>query len=115
MNIITKDRKHKRLNRVRAKLAKNIGIPRLSVFRSNTHIWVQIIDDKHGKTLVATSSKALKAKGAKTEVAAKVGAEIAKLAVAKKILNIRFDRGLYKYHGRVKALADAAREGGLKF
>lgn len=114
MNIV-KNQKQKRLNRVRAKLAKNIGIPRLSVFRSNSHIWVQIIDDKHGKTLVATSSKALKSKGTKTEVATLVGTEIAKLATAKKILNVRFDRGLYKYHGRVKALADAARLGGLKF
>ena len=114
MNIV-KNQKQKRLNRVRAKLAKNVGIPRLSVFRSNSHIWAQIIDDKHGKTLVATSSKTLKSEGTKTEIATIVGQEIAKLAVAKNILNIRFDRGLYKYHGRVKALADAARLGGLKF
>jgi large subunit ribosomal protein L18 len=77
--------------------------------------WAQIIDDKHGKTLVATSSKALKATGTKSEIAVKVGEEIAKIAVGKKIGKVRFDRGLYKYHGRVKALADAARSKGLKF
>lgn len=113
--MIVHDQKLKRQNRVRAKLAKNIGIPRLSVFRSNRHVWAQIIDDKHGKTLVATSSKTLKATGTKTEMATKVGAEIAELASKKKITHIRFDRGLYKYHGRVKALADAARTKGLKF
>jgi large subunit ribosomal protein L18 len=109
------NQKLRRLRRVRSKIAKNIGIPRLSVFRSNRHTWVQIIDDKHGKTLVATSSKAVKIKGTKSEIAAKVGETIATLAVKKNIIHIRFDRGLYKYHGRVKAVADAARAKGLKF
>jgi large subunit ribosomal protein L18 len=109
------NQKLRRLNRVRSKIAKNIGIPRLSVFRSNCHTWVQIIDDKHGKTLVATSSKAVKTKGTKSEIAAKVGEAIAILAVKKNIIHVRFDRGLYKYHGRVKAVADSARKGGLKF
>lgn len=109
------NQKQRRLHRVRAKLAKNTGIPRLSVFRSNRHTWVQIIDDKHGKTLVATSSKVLKTKGTKSEIAGKVGEEIAALAVKKNIIHVRFDRGLYKYHGRVKAVADSARKGGLKF
>ncbi len=113
--MITKNRTQKRQNRVRAKIAKNIGIPRLSVFRTNSHIWAQIIDDKHGKTLVSSSSKVLKAKGTKTEAATQVGLDIATKALEKKVLNIRFDRGAYKYHGRVKALADAARDGGLKF
>ena len=113
--MITKNRTQKRQNRVRAKIAKNIGIPRLSVFRTNSHIWAQIIDDKHGKTLVSSSSKALKSSGNKTKVAQEVGLSIAQKALEKKILNIRFDRGAYKYHGRVKALADAARGGGLKF
>ena len=108
--------KIRRLHRVRNKIARNLGIPRLSVFRSNQHIWAQIIDDKHGKTLVATSSKVLKdAKGTKTQKATKVGKKIATLAIAKKIINVRFDRGNYRYHGRVKALADAARLEGLKF
>jgi large subunit ribosomal protein L18 len=109
------NQKQRRLNRVRSKIAVNIGIPRLSVFRSNKHTWVQIIDDKHGKTLVATSSKAIKTKGAKSEIAAKVGEKIAELAAKKNIVHIRFDRGLYKYHGRVKAVADGARAKGLKF
>jgi large subunit ribosomal protein L18 len=113
--MIIQDQKLRRLRRVRAKLAKNIGIPRLSVFRSNQHIWAQIIDDKHGKTLVSTSSKSLKVKGTKTEIATKVGEKIASLAVIKKIIKVRFDRGIYKYHGRVKALADAARTAGIKF
>lgn len=108
--------KTKRLKRVRGKLAQNIGIPRLSVFRSGQHIWAQIIDDKHGHTLVATSTKSDKEiKGTKTEKAQAVGQKIAKLALEKNIKNIRFDRGLYRYHGRVKALADGARSGGLKF
>jgi large subunit ribosomal protein L18 len=105
----------RRLKRVRAKLAKNIGIPRLSIYRSNSHMWAQIIDDKHGKTLVACNTKTLKAAGTKTAKAIAVGTAIAALALEKKIINIRFDRGQYKYHGRVKALADAARQGGLKF
>jgi large subunit ribosomal protein L18 len=109
------NQKLRRLRRVRNKIAKNIGIPRLSVFRSNRHTWVQIIDDKHGKTLAATSSKAVKIKGTKSEIAAKVGEAVAAIAVKKNIIHIRFDRGLYKYHGRVKAIADAARKGGLKF
>lgn len=109
------NQKLRRLRRVRSKIAKNIGIPRLSVFRSNRHTWVQIIDDKHGKTLVAASSKAVKTKGTKSEIAAKVGESIAVLAAKKNIVYVRFDRGVYKYHGRVKAVADSARKGGLKF
>jgi large subunit ribosomal protein L18 len=114
--MINNNSKQRRLKRVRNKVSQNLGIPRLTVFRSNQHIWTQIIDDKHGKTLVATSTKTLKdVKGTKSEKAALVGQEIAKLALTKKIINIRFDRGLYRYHGRVKALADGARSGGLKF
>jgi large subunit ribosomal protein L18 len=114
--MIQHNSKIRRLNRVRSKIAQNLGIPRLSVFRSNQHIWGQIIDDQHGKTLVSASTKTVKnLKGTKSEKATEVGKEIAKLALAKKIVNIRFDRGNYRYHGRVKALADGAREGGLKF
>lgn len=114
--MIQYNQKIRRLRRVRSKIAQNIGIPRLSVFRSNQHIWAQIIDDKHGKTLVSYSTKNIKeAKGTKSEKATMVGQEIAKLALEKKIINIRFDRGLYRYHGRVKALAQGARDGGLKF
>ncbi|HEX8924110.1 MAG TPA: 50S ribosomal protein L18 [Patescibacteria group bacterium] len=114
--MIENNTKIRRLLRVRAKIAENLGIPRLSVFRSNRHIWAQIIDDKHGHTLAATSSKAItKFKGTKVEMAQKVGEEIAKIAADKKIIKVRFDRGLYRYHGRVKALAEGARTGGLKF
>lgn len=114
--MIQHNQKNRRLRKVRNKIAQNIGIPRLSVFRSNQHIWAQIIDDKHGKTLVSASTKTVKeAKGTKSEKAINVGQAIAKLALEKKIINVRFDRGLYRYHGRVKALAQGAREGGLKF
>jgi len=114
--MIQHNSKIRRLHRVRNKIAQNLGIPRLSIFRSNQHIWAQIIDDKHGKTLVSASTKIIKdLKGTKSEKAAKVGAQVAKLALTKHIINVRFDRGNYRYHGRVKALADGARSGGLKF
>ena len=114
--MIQHNQKNRRLRRVRSKIAQNIGIPRLSVFRSNQHIWAQIIDDKHGKTLAASSTKTNKdTSGTKSEKANIVGQTIAKLAVEKKVINVRFDRGLYRYHGRVKALAEGARQGGLKF
>ena len=88
--------------------------PRLSVFRSSKHIYAQIIDDSKGVTLAAASSAALKA-GTKTDTAAAVGKALAEAATAKGVKQVVFDRGQYKYHGRVKALADAAREGGLDF
>ena len=91
--------------------------PRLVVFRSNSEIYAQIIDDTKGVTLVAASSrdKDLKATGTKTEKAKQVGQAIAKKALAAGIEAISFDRGGYLYHGRVKSLAEGAREGGLKF
>ena len=91
--------------------------PRLVVFRSNSEIYVQVIDDTKGVTLVAASSrdKDLKATGTKTEKAKQVGQAIAKKALAAGIESISFDRGGYLYHGRVKSLAEGAREGGLKF
>jgi large subunit ribosomal protein L18 len=114
--MIQHNQKIRRLLRVRKKLAQNLGIPRLSVYRSNQHVWVQIIDDKHGKTLVTASTKNLEdKKGTKSELAFKVGEEIAKLAIEKKIKKVRFDRGLYRFHGRVKAVADGARSKGLDF
>ena len=106
-------RKHAR---VRAKVSGTAEKPRLCVFRSNKHIEAQIIDDVKGVTLVAASSVALKlANGGNCEAAAKVGADLAEKAKAKGIEFVAFDRGGYLYHGRVAALADAAREGGLKF
>ena len=91
--------------------------PRLVVFRSNSEIYAQVLDDTKGVTLVAASSrdKDLKATGTKTEKAKQVGQAIAKKALAAGIESISFDRGGYLYHGRVKSLAEGAREGGLKF
>ncbi|MGC8967261.1 MAG: 50S ribosomal protein L18 [Thermus sp.] len=100
--------------RVRNRI-KRTGRLRLSVFRSLKHIYAQIIDDEKGQTLVAESSLALKLKGNKTEVARQVGRALAEKALAKGIKQVAFDRGPYKYHGRVKALAEGAREGGLEF
>jgi large subunit ribosomal protein L18 len=108
--------KTRRQTRVRAKLNINQTLPRLSVFRSNRHIWAQIIDDQNNKTLLAISSKSLKLKSSeKTKQAALVGQALAENALKKNIKEIRFDRGPYQYHGRVKALAQAARLAGLKF
>lgn len=102
--------------RVRTKLSGTPECPRLNVFRSNANIHAQIIDDVNGKTLCAVSSVSMKLEnGGNIEAAKKVGAEIAKLAQAAKIEKVVFDRGGYVYHGRVKALAEAAREAGLKF
>ena len=110
---VARVRKHLR---VRAKISGTAEKPRLCVFRSNKHIEAQIIDDVKGVTLCSASSVQLKlANGSNCEAAAKVGAELAKRALAKGIEFVAFDRGGYLYHGRVAALADAAREGGLKF
>ena len=100
---------------IRHKVSGTPQRPRLTVFRSNTQIYAQIIDDKAGKTLVAASSLLLKEKIAKKEQAAKVGENLAKLALEAGITQVVFDRNGYLYHGRVKELADGARKGGLKF
>ena len=90
--------------------------PRLNVFRSNAHIYAQVIDDTTGRTLVSASSLELKLEnGGNIEAAKKVGEAVAKKCLAANIESVRFDRGGYVYHGRVQALADAAREAGLKF
>lgn len=102
--------------RVRRKVSGTQERPRLSVYRSNANISVQIIDDVAQTTLAATSSIALKLEnGSNIEAATKVGAAIAKLAIEKGITSVVFDRGGYVYHGRVKAVAEAAREAGLEF
>jgi large subunit ribosomal protein L18 len=102
--------------RVRTKISGTADRPRLNVFRSNAHIQAQLIDDVAGVTLVAASSVALKlANGGNVEAAKAVGTEIANLAKKANISNVVFDRGGYLYHGRVKALADAARTAGLVF
>lgn len=108
--------RQRRHARVRTKINGTPECPRLNVFRSNAHIHAQIIDDVNGQTLVAASSVSLKLEnGSNVEAATKVGTEIANLAKKAKIENVVFDRGGYIYHGRVKALAEAAREAGLKF
>ena len=102
--------------RVRAKLSGTTEAPRLCVYRSNKNIEAQIIDDTKGVTLVASSSMALKLEnGSNVEAAGKVGKDIAEKALAKNIKKVVFDRSGYIYHGRVKALAEAAREAGLDF
>ena len=104
--------------RVRTKISGTTSTPRLNVFRSNSNIFAQIIDDEKGVTLVSASSidKELKlANGGNVESAAKVGELLAKRAKEAKIKEVVFDRGGYLYHGRVKALAEAARENGLEF
>lgn len=112
--ISKKARRIKIKNRIRGKISGTAERPRMSVFRSNKGIYVQLIDDLAGSTLVAASSKGLEG-GTKIEVAAKVGSEVAKRALEKGITTVVFDRNGYLFHGRVKSLADAAREGGLKF
>lgn len=103
--------------RVRGKISGSSELPRLSVYKSNKEIYAQLIDDKDGKTLVSASSrdKGVDANGTKSEISAAVGKTIAAKAVAAGIEAIVFDRNGFVYHGRVKALADGAREGGLKF
>ena len=101
--------------RVRNKVSGTAARPRMSVFRSNKQIYVQIIDDLSGKTLAAASSLGMTEKLPKKEVAAKVGEIIAKKAQEAGITTVVFDRNGYLYHGRVKEVADAARNGGLNF
>ena len=101
--------------RIRGKISGTAQRPRMTVFRSNKQIYVQLIDDLEGKTLAAASSKGLEAGGTKCEIAAQVGKAIAEKAQAAGISEVVFDRNGYLFHGRVKSLDDAAREGGLKF
>ncbi len=113
----TRSQRIKRHKRVRAKISGTPERPRLNVFRSETNIYAQIIDDVNGKTLVSASSleKGFEGSGSNCEAAKKVGEAIAERARAKGIEAVVFDRGGYVYHGRVKALAEGAREGGLQF
>ena len=111
------DARVKRHERVREKIFGTSETPRLAVFRSNTNIYAQIINDEEGITLVSASSldKDLKLKNNNIEAATKVGESLAKKAKKAGIKAVVFDRGGYKYHGRVKALADATRSNGLEF
>ena len=102
--------------RIREKLSGTAERPRLNVFRSLNHIYAQVIDDQKGETLVSVSTLALKVKtGGNVAAAKEIGKAIAEKATAKGIKKVVFDRGGFLYHGRIKALADAAREAGLEF
>ena len=118
MALSPRDSSARRAQRTRTRLRKLAnGRPRLSVFRSSKNIYAQVIDDERGVTLAAASSLEgeKKAKGSDKDAAARVGALVAQRAMEKGVKDVVFDRGGYMYHGRVKALADAAREAGLNF
>ena len=118
MALSKNDRRQRIKNRIRKVVSGTEARPRLSVFRSNKEIYAQIVDDVTGKTISAASSRdkdISSAKGTKTEVAALVGKSVAEKALKAGVETISFDRGGYLYHGRVKSLAEGAREAGLKF
>ena len=101
--------------KIRTKISGTAKCPRLSVFRSNNFMYAQIIDDITGKTLVSSSSRAITENICKVELSSIVGKDLAQKAIASGISEVVFDRNGYLYHGRVKSLADGAREGGLQF
>lgn len=107
--------KRRRQLRTRAKVSGTAKIPRLNISKSLTNLYLQLIDDGQGKTLISLHSKSLKATGNKTQVAKLAGTALAKKALEKKISRCVFDRGASIYHGRVKAAAEGARQAGLKF
>jgi large subunit ribosomal protein L18 len=116
MALSPRDTAKRRAQRTRNRLKQVAnGRPRLSVFRSSKNIYAQIIDDQQGVTVAAASTLEGEGKGADRDAAARVGALIAQRAIEKGVKDVVFDRGGYIYHGRVKALADAAREAGLNF
>jgi len=108
-------RQERRHGRVRAKVTGTAERPRLSVFRSNKGMFLQLIDDENGSTLASAALKEIKVSAKKIEISKALGKLIAEKANTKKISKVVFDRGFYKYHGRVKAAAEGAREGGLEF
>jgi len=112
-----KDKRYRRHKRIRDKISGKAQRPRLCVFRSNQHIYAQLVDDEKGKTLAMVSDLSIKTKTKKSnaEKAKEVGKIIAQKAKELKIDTVIFDRAGYKYHGQVKSLAEGAREGGLKF
>src|SRR5215831_2697960 len=115
MSVKKEVRRRKIRNRIRKKAAGTKARPRLSVFRSNRDIYAQLIDDEQGHTLLAASSKDMKSlTGNKVDKSKEVGVSLARQALEKGITQVIFDRGGYLYHGRVKALAEGARQGGLQ-
>ncbi len=117
MGLSKEERRLRIRRRIRKTVSGTANAPRLSVFRSNKEIYAQVIDDNTGKTLVAASSrdKGVEAQDNKQLTATAVGKSVAEKAIAAGISVVKFDRGGYLYHGRVKSLAEGAREGGLKF
>jgi large subunit ribosomal protein L18 len=115
--MVSRNEKRKKVHRrIRKKIAGSKERPRLSVYRSNGEIYAQVIDDTQGHTLVSVSSRQMKElKGTKVEKAKEAGKAMAAQATGKGITSVVFDRGGYLYHGRIKAFADGAREGGLQF
>ena len=109
------ERRLKIRKRIRKTLSGTLDTPRLAVYKSNTCIYAQLVDDVQGHTLLATSSSVLGGSGVNIEKARGVGVDIAEKALAKGITTVVFDRSGYLYHGRIKALAEAAKEKGLKF
>jgi large subunit ribosomal protein L18 len=112
---IKRKKREKRHKRIRAKIIGTSEMPRLYVFRSIKYIYAQLIDDHKQKIIIAVNDKKIKKKGTKIDKAKEVGRLIAKEALAQKIEKVVFDRGGYRYHGRIKAVAEGAREGGLIF
>ncbi|HUY15341.1 MAG TPA: 50S ribosomal protein L18 [Terriglobia bacterium] len=121
LKLVSRDTARRRIHvRIHRRIIRQARLPRLNVFRSLNHIYAQIIDDSAGQTLVSASSRDREVRmslktGGNVAAAKVVGKALAERAVAAGISNVVFDRGGYAYHGRVKTLADAAREGGLKF
>lgn len=111
----TQQKRVRRAVRTRARIAGNATRPRLSILRTAKHLSAQLIDDAAGHTLVSVSDKEVGASGTPVEQAKQIGLALAKKAAAAKITSVVFDRGAYRYHGRVAAFADGAREGGLEF
>lgn len=114
MKVTKQEKRIRRHNRVRAKVIGTAKMPRLCVFKSNQHIYAQVIDDTKGKTIL-WANDFTKTKEKKMDKAQKLGKLVAQKAIEKKIKQVVFDRGGFKYHGRIKAVAEGAREGGLQF
>jgi large subunit ribosomal protein L18 len=112
---IKQNKRNRRHKRVRSKVRGTEKRPRLSVFRSNKGMYLQLIDDESGRTLVSAHTNEVKKKDKKTVIGFELGKLIAKKSLEKNIKQVVFDKSSYKYHGRVKAVADGAREGGLRF
>jgi large subunit ribosomal protein L18 len=113
--IVKQNKKIRRKNKIRMKIKGTSGRPRLSVFKSNKGMFMQLIDDDKGVTLASANAKEIKVKGKKSEISYELGKLIAKKGQEKKISEVVFDRGGNKYHGRIEMAAQGARDGGLKF